>query len=663
MNATQIFFELFKGRETAYATKFTKPDGRKFFAPKRDEEGKDEPLTKEVCLDHIRGETSIGSYAFIDQEGHIQWAVIDFDGKRGDVLADANVVSKKLTQHGVINCLERSQSGNGIHIWIFFDAPVLADDVLRICAASIPEYFVSAQERKTSYDMIIPDTKAPSGEYGRLCALPLNGGKLAKEGKTAFIDPKTGTPYEDQGEWLEHIYSLRNSADAIRRIAKKFPAIYNVVNKTSGITPKAEGGIKLFSPYGCNWMRKLYEEMEAGGDTVTEPEYHAALGQLAKLHGGRELAHIFSKGDPRYSPDYTDRKFTEVEKANMPMRIDTIHEKFPGGCGDRCVCAEMKVKAPWELAKQSIVRLSDVQRRGQIYTATQLGEVGMKLVNHINDGHRLGYAWGYDILDDHTELRRKNLIVVAARRSVGKTAIMIDANINLAGRGIPQYVFSLEMSHEQLALRYLSRISEIDHSLIITGKLTPDQLKQLDQARIKLASMPIYLEELTRHPDKILDIAGELVYKHGNGCVWIDYLQMAHRNSGEKQKDAVDRAVASYTLMSKILDVPVISLAQLNRSEEQHEGESELDSWLKDSGNIEQDASVIHYVRGRLGPGTLLRKWRIHKERFMASGVDLKFEFQPHIYKFTPTGMWKEDLVDNDMTYELGNGGYEQIEF
>jgi replicative DNA helicase len=103
------------------------------------------------------------------------------------------------------------------------------------------------------------------------------------------------------------------------------------------------------------------------------------------------------------------------------------------------------------------------------------------------------------------------------------------------------------------------------------------------------------------------------------------------------------------------LDVPVIALAQLNRDEEKSESDTELDAWLKDSGNIEQDSDVIHYLRGKQGRGPLIRKWRIHKERFRAGGINFKFVFEPHIYKFTPVGEWLDETEDSSLGFEIGD--------
>lgn len=662
MSAVQQFMELFRGKDSAYAIK-TVSEGRKFYAPAR-KDGADLPLTEEVCEKHLLGEISIGSYAFLDPEGHIRWAVVDFDGKRGDSVQDAHRVVSELRKVGLSCFMERSQSGRGIHVWLFFDAPIKAAYVRRILASCIPEFTKPTETRETSFDMVIPDTDIPSGDYGKLCGLPLNGPELVNEGRTAFVDVH-GNKLEHQSAMLEEMMKHRNSVTAVQVIAGKFPSITKLKKAKAvkeGTDDLPAGGIKLFSPYGCSWLHRVFDLTEKGGEGVTEPEWFAAIGQFAQVRNGAELAHRFSAGDSRYDYDTTQRKFDTAAEKNMPMKVETVCEKFPGHCGNECVCKKLGLRYPWEIAKQSITKLAKAHSRGRIYTAREVSVAAFAAAKEIDEGKRMGFPWGYDHLDDNTELRPKDLVVVAARRSVGKTAVMIDTNVKLGGRMIPQYVLSMEMSSEQLGLRYLANISEIDHTLITTGGMSKEQWFQLAEARDRLAGMPIFVEEYTTDPNKLLDIVGELVFKHGKGVVWLDYLQLSDKAPGEKQKEAVDRALKSYLVMAKTLDVPVVSLAQLNRSEETSESETELDSWLKDSGNIEQDTDAVHYLRGRLGPGVLLRKWRIHKERHRASGIDFRFEFRPWIYKFTPLGLWN-DSNGYPSSYELGEeeDGDEQL--
>lgn len=639
----QAFVELFEGRIGSYALRGMKPDGKKYYLPARDHDGKDEPFTPEVCTKHLNGEISIGSYP-LDQNDEVKWASMDFDGKKGDSFKDAVVVKKNLEKIGIISWLEISQSGKGTHLWVFFDKKISARKVRSILSQQIPEYSLPIEKRTSSFDRLFPHQDTAYGSYGNLCALPLNGEKLVKDGKTAFVSPE-GELVKDQSSLVLEILNNRNKADYISTLFEKQPVKFTKPTRSLPVLQTIPGGTKLMAPQGCAWLRKAFKE----GANLGEPEWYAALGQFAKVDQGEILAHKFSEAYPNYNPKETQSKFEHAKEANKPMSCATVWEKF-GDCGKRC--GHLGVNHPWELAKVPLQKMEE-GNKGKIYDAKILADTALALTKEIASGKKLGFAWGYDILDDHTELRPRNFVVVAARQGMGKTAVMIDATVLGALRNIPQYVFSIEMGYEELSLRYLARLSGVDHSLIMTGKIGKSEWEAINKAYDVYHKLPIHIDDSTRELDRMLDNAGELVYKHGNGPIWIDYLQMVRKKNGESQKDAVDRVVDGYKQMSKIIDVPVVALAQLNRTEESTESEEDLDGWLKDSGNIEQTADVIHYIRGDRGPGVIYRRWRLHKERHRASGFNFRFKFNQGIFKFDAEGFWnKQSIMEGDEVVE-----------
>lgn len=667
MTPLEIFYELFLSNPGVYAIRFIDPKtNKKGYRPARSETGEDLPYTSDVCRAHLKGDSSIGGYAFINKEGLVNWAVADFDGKRGDALQEAVKTKTALAKLGITSWLERSQSGEGIHLWVFVKSPLPAVTLLKILGNNIEEFATPRDQRKTSFDMIIPDTPIPTREYGRLCALPLNGSEAVQAGRTAFVD-NDGVPFVDQSKTLTKIWASRNDPEVLEGIAKDTnvsirQVTQDATNANRQPIDSVPGGVKVFSEYGCKFLASLHEDFKKGKEGSTEPEWHSALGQFVPLHNGRKLAHVFSSTDPRYSYEETDRKFDAAVRENMPKRTATINTEHGTRCGDKCICKELGLNHPWEIAKVPLSRLATLHEHSKIYTAEDLAREALELSRDAAKGKKTGFPWGYDALDDITEIRPKNFIVVAARRSIGKTAWLIDTAKNLATRNIPQYIFSIEMGHEQMALRFLSNISEIDHTLITTGGLNKDQWLKVEEAAKTFAGLPIFLEEYNRNPERMLDIAGDLIYEYGPGVIWVDYLQITHRAASESQKDAVDRAINSFTLMDKILNVPVIALAQLSRKEEEKDTDTELDMWLKDSGCIEEATDVILYLRGKVGAGTLNRKVRLHKDRFRASGINLLFKFIPHIYKFVPVGKYVETTDDGEIPYELngdsdnGNG-------
>ncbi len=328
-----------------------------------------------------------------------------------------------------------------------------------------------------------------------------------------------------------------------------------------------------------------------------------------------------------------------------------VRNMVVSNCGKRC--AHLGVYSPWQIAKVPLVKL-DEGNKGKIYNSIEIADMSIELAKDIAEGKRAGVPWGYDVLDDATELRPGDLVIVAARRSIGKTAWAVDVALNGAKNDIPQLIFSIEMSAIQIGLRLLANLSEVDHTLITTGKLNEEQWNKVLKAKDRLDGLSLFIDDSTRDLDRMLDNAGEFVYKHGKGPIWIDYLQLIRKASTESKKEAVDRALDVYKQMGKILEVPVIALAQMNRLEESSESEVELDQWLKDSGDIEQTADVIIYLRGDRGPGIIPRKITLHKDRHREAGMSFKFNLQQNIFKFVPAGNWSpQDKEDEHMLFSL----------
>ncbi len=642
---TKAMMELFRGRGNSYAIKILKGDGGKLFIPHRDPEtGKDFLLSEHVMNDHLSGKNSIGVYT-VDTNDTVNWAAVDFDGKRGDPLKDAIVVKRVFAERlGVISWLERSQSGKGIHLWVFFEHPIPARIVRKVLGTCIPE-FNERSERKTSFDRLFPVQDSTNGAYGNLCALPLNGPDLVKQGRTAFIT-ETGESILKQGDLVLEMRASRNDITVLREAADNLPVLKTYKASKMPTAQQIPGGTKLLCPQGCAWLRSCKERSK----TLGYDEWYAALTQFAKVEDGELLAHRFSEDNEGYSAEGTTRQFEQAKKADKALLCTTIWEKF-GDCGKRC--EPLGVKAPWQLAKVPLGKL-DSGNKGKVYDGPEIARMSIDLAREIAEGKKVGFSWGYDVLDDATELRPGNLIIVAARRSIGKTAWAVDVASLGAQRQTPHLIFSIEMSVIELGMRFLANISGIDHTLITTGKLNDSQWIEVIKAKDKLDKMPLFIDDSTRDLDRMLDNAGEFVYKYGKGPIWIDYLQLVKKGQNESKKEAVDRAIDAYKQMAKILEVPVIALAQLNRSEEMSESDVDLDQWLKDSGDIEQTADVILYIRGNRGPGTIARKISLHKDRSREGGLVFSFNLQQNIFKFSSARKWEpQDETDANILFNL----------
>lgn len=214
--------------------------------------------------------------------------------------------------------------------------------------------------------------------------------------------------------------------------------------------------------------------------------------------------------------------------------------------------------------------------------------------------HITGVATGYDELDRMTAgLQPADLIILAARPSVGKTALAMNMVQHAAMiEKKPVAVFSLEMSMEQLALRMLCSVGKIDSQRIRTGRLSDRDWPNLTRATGMLSDAPIYIDDTASLT--VLEMrakARRLKSEHDLGLVVVDYLQlMQGRARIENRTQEISDISRSLKAMAKELDVPVLALSQLNRSLESRTDKRPQLSDLRESGAIEQDADVIMFI-------------------------------------------------------------------
>jgi replicative DNA helicase len=195
--------------------------------------------------------------------------------------------------------------------------------------------------------------------------------------------------------------------------------------------------------------------------------------------------------------------------------------------------------------------------------------------------------------------QKSDLIILAARPAMGKTALALNFAAHAAQKGIPAVVFSLEMPKNQLMMRLLSSIGRIDSSRIRKGDLTDDDLNRLGVAANTLTNMPLSIDDTGGI--SLVELRSRLrrhKKEFGLGLVIIDYLQLMGTTS--KRSDSREREVAELSgglkALAKELDVPVIVLSQLNRSADTRTDHRPKTSDLRESGAIEQDADLILFV-------------------------------------------------------------------
>ena len=215
-----------------------------------------------------------------------------------------------------------------------------------------------------------------------------------------------------------------------------------------------------------------------------------------------------------------------------------------------------------------------------------------------------GIASGFHALDKITSgWQRSDLIIIAARPAMGKTAFVLSMAKNMAvDYKVPVAVFSLEMSNVQLVNRLIMNVCEIEGDKIKKGDLSPAEWDLFDRKIKILEDAPIYVDDTpSLSVFELRSKARRLVKEHGVQCIIIDYLQLMNAsgmNFGSREQE-VSMISRSLKGLAKELDIPIIALSQLNRGVEGRtgiEGKRPQLSDLRESGAIEQDADMVCFI-------------------------------------------------------------------
>ena len=221
-----------------------------------------------------------------------------------------------------------------------------------------------------------------------------------------------------------------------------------------------------------------------------------------------------------------------------------------------------------------------------------------------------GLQSGFHELDKITSgWQNSDLIIIAARPAMGKTAFVLSMAKNMAvNYNIPLAIFSLEMSNVQLVNRLIVNVAELPSQKIKTGQMAPYEWHQIDTKVAKLYNSPIYIDDTPAL--SVLELrtkARRLVKEHNIRCVIVDYLQLMTGTDNKSREREVSTISGSLKGLAKELNIPIIALSQLNRAVEQNNqfranskdaGESKRPqlSNLRESGSIEQDADIVCFI-------------------------------------------------------------------
>jgi replicative DNA helicase len=252
-------------------------------------------------------------------------------------------------------------------------------------------------------------------------------------------------------------------------------------------------------------------------------------------------------------------------------------------------------------AEKLMFDLSQRRRAPEFHDGETLAQHAYTLVEHLLETkrHITGIASGFDDFDAMTKgLQPGNLVLLAARPSMGKTSFALNLAFNAAERGEHTAFFSLEMSEDEVLTRLIASVSRLDSHRLQSGRINQTDYTRIGDAIQRLAASQIHV--LDCPGVSLMDVRGQarrLKARRGLGLVVVDYLQLMQLPRAENRNVAVSDVSRGLKLLARELNVPMVVLSQLSRDTEKRGGEKKpMLSDLRDSGALEQDADVVVFI-------------------------------------------------------------------
>jgi replicative DNA helicase len=330
-------------------------------------------------------------------------------------------------------------------------------------------------------------------------------------------------------------------------------------------------------------------------DLVTLTDTLKARGELQEIGGATYLAGLADKVPS--AANITHYARIVREKAVLRSLITVANE-----IASRCYNGQEDIERFLDEAERLIFDVSEKRIRPSFFKMGDMIMDTIKTVERLFERKELvtGVPTGFLDLDRMTAgLQPADLIIVAARPSMGKTAFVLNiAQYVALHANMPVGIFSLEMSKEQLVMRMLCSEARVDNAKVRTGYLGERDFPRLAMAAGRLAEAPIYIDDTPAQ--NVLEVrakARRLKREADVGIVIIDYLQlMRGLTVQENRTQELSEISRSLKSLAKELNVPVIALSQLNRQVEQRADKKPIMSDIRESGSIEQDADVIMFI-------------------------------------------------------------------
>ena len=278
--------------------------------------------------------------------------------------------------------------------------------------------------------------------------------------------------------------------------------------------------------------------------------------------------------------------------------------KAAADINERAYDTEHEISEVVGLAEKSLFEVSQENIRTDLVSIGDLLSDTFDRLEELSENNSsvAGLKTGYPDLDRITAgLHRSDLIILAARPAMGKTALALNLARNVAQINQKAVlIFSLEMSKEQLVNRMLSDVSGVPSFKLETGNFNEDDFARISEAMADMSQQPLYVDDTPGMT--IMEMrtkARRVAHEHDLGMIVVDYLQLmsgSSRRAMDNRVQEISEISRGLKLIARELNVPVIALSQLSRSVESRDPKIPLLSDLRESGSIEQDADIVFFL-------------------------------------------------------------------
>lgn len=407
--------------------------------------------------------------------------------------------------------------------------------------------------------------------------------------------------------------------------------------------------------------QKIYEAISMLGfnqrpiDSITVTEQLRQNGTLEEVGGA---VHIIELTGRVYSAANVEFHARIIAQKYLARRLISFATKIETDAYDESNDVDDLLQA----AEGQLFEISQMHLKREV---TQIDPVLNLALEQIqiaanNETGLSGLRTGYTDLDRMTSgWQPSDLIIVAARPAMGKTAFVLSMAKNMAiDFSIPVAIFTLEMANVQLMKRIISNIADLNGEQIKSGKLTPEERDRLNSRITGVYGAPLYLDETPGLSiTELRTKARRLVRERGVKIIIIDYLQLMTASgmklgSREQEVSTISRSLKG---LAKELNIPIIALSQLNRSTESREDKRPVLSDLRESGAIEQDADMVCFIH---------RPEYYTRSTEDANNNDIRglAEFIIAKHRSGPVGDVKMRFVSKYARFENWNEGYQMMQ-